>query len=89
MFRITTYKGVLHCKVTLLARVPLNFRLEFETAEQPGFEPGSPKPKAAMPTIELHSIDLKVKTLRQADNYILFGQKKRLKVASLVKANPF
>ena len=35
----------------------LNFRFEFETANQPGFEAGSLEPKASMLTIELHSID--------------------------------
>ena len=35
----------------------LNFQFEFETGNQPGFEPGSPGPKVATLTIELHSID--------------------------------
>ena len=35
----------------------LNFRFKFERANQPGFEPGSPIPKEAALTIELHSID--------------------------------
>ena len=35
----------------------LNFRFEFETAHQPGFEPWSPGPKDAKLTIDLHSID--------------------------------
>ena len=39
------------CWVIVLAR------FEFETANQPGFEPRSPRPKAAMLTIELHSIE--------------------------------
>ena len=34
------------------------FLFEFETANQPGFEPGSPGTKAATLTIELHSIEL-------------------------------
>ena len=37
--------------------VYLHKLFEFETAKQPGFEPGSPGPKAATLTIELHSID--------------------------------
>ena len=40
----------------LLLFVKLNFLFEFETAIQPGFEPRSPGTKAAMLTIELHSI---------------------------------
>ena len=36
----------------------LNFQFEFKTANQQGFECGSPGPKAATLTIELHSIDL-------------------------------
>ena len=40
----------------LVLFVRLNFRFEFETANQPGFEPGSPGPKLAVLTIEiLHS----------------------------------
>ena len=35
----------------------LNFQFEFEIAKQQGFEPGSQGPKAAILTIELHSID--------------------------------
>ena len=42
---------------TLVLFVKLNFWFEFETVTQPGFEPGSQGPKAAMLTIELHSID--------------------------------
>ena len=38
-----------------------HFLFEFETANQLGFEPGSPGPKAAMLTIELHSFDGKNK----------------------------
>ena len=34
-------------------------QFEFETANQLGFQPGSPGPKAAMLTIELHSSDKK------------------------------
>ena len=32
-------------------------KIEFETAKQPEFEPGSPGPKNAVLTIKLHSID--------------------------------
>ena len=50
------------CRVTVIAIVlhawKLNFLYEFETANQPEFEPGSVRPKAAMLTIELNSIDL-------------------------------
>ena len=45
----------------LVLFVKLDFRFEFETANQPGFEPRSPGPKTAMLTIELHSIDDKLR----------------------------
>ena len=35
----------------------LNFIFEFETVNQTGFEPGSPGPKVATLTIELHFIN--------------------------------
>ena len=51
-----------HYRVTVIhaciIHKKLNFRLKFETANQLGFEPGSRGPKAAMLTIELHSIDM-------------------------------
>ena len=58
---IDTYKDALDCRVTVLVRV-LNACIIrensiFKTANQPGFEPGSPGPKVAVLTIELHSIN--------------------------------
>ena len=57
-------QGCPHCRVMVLGRVlhdgifgTLNFRFEFKTANQPGFEPGSPGLKAARLAIKLHSID--------------------------------
>ena len=41
----------------------LNFPFEFQTANQLGFEPASPGPKAAMLNIELHSIDTSLSLL--------------------------
>ena len=41
----------------LVLFVTLNFQFEFETANQPGFEPGSPGPIAPTLTFELQSID--------------------------------
>ena len=62
---IANYKGVPIAGLqyfleyhTFVLFVKLNFLFEFETANQPGFEPGSLGPKGAMLTIELHSIDL-------------------------------
>ena len=49
----------------------LKFQFEFETANQPGFEPRSPGPKMAIQTIELHSIDQKYYCL---SNYCLSVQ---------------
>ena len=44
----------------------LNFRFEFKTANQPGFEPGSPGHKAAKLTIKLHSI---ARTMKKFTKY--------------------
>ena len=41
----------------LVLFMTLNFQFEFETVNQPGFEPGFLGPKAATLTIELHSFD--------------------------------
>ena len=41
----------------LVLFVKTQFSSEFEAANQPGFEPGSPGPKMTMLTIELHSMD--------------------------------
>ena len=41
----------------LVSLVKLNFLFEFETANQPRFEPGSLGQQAAMLTIGLHSIE--------------------------------
>ena len=40
----------------LVLFVKLRFQIEFETVNQPEFEPGSQGPKAATLTIEFHSI---------------------------------
>ena len=39
----------------LVFLVTLTFQFEFETMNQPGFEPGTSGPQAATLTIELHS----------------------------------
>ena len=41
----------------LLLFMKTKFLIWIQTANRPGFEPGSSGPKAAMLTIELHSID--------------------------------
>ena len=72
---ITTYKADhSHCdynrRYTIIRYMTIvlyysciSFWFEFETANQPGFEPGSPGLKAATLIIELHSIDCNHKTL--------------------------
>ena len=45
----------------LVLFLKLNFQFEFKAANQPGFEPGSPGPKAAIQTIKLHSFDTSCK----------------------------
>ena len=47
----------------LVLFVKTQFLIEFQTANQLEFEPGSPRPKVATLTIELHSIDLLIPCL--------------------------
>ena len=48
-----------HCSIIGMYYLSMNNSIclfQFKTANQPGFEPGSPGPKVAMLIIELHSI---------------------------------